>query len=49
MVTTLGYSYLNLSGTNANQDIDIGVYDIYAHDGFFDYLNFSYLSSNFGG
>lgn len=41
--------FLNLSGGNANQDINIGIYDFYADDGFFDYLNFSYLVSNFGG
>jgi len=41
--------WLNIDGSNANQDIDIGIYDFYANDGFFDYLNFSYLFSNFGG
>jgi len=41
--------WLNIDGSNANQDIDIGAYDFYANDGFFDYLNFSYFISNFGG
>ncbi|MHA2019046.1 MAG: hypothetical protein ACTSXY_12330 [Promethearchaeota archaeon] len=41
--------WLNIDGSNANQDIDIGGYNFHANDGFFDYLNFSFLISNFGG
>jgi len=41
--------WLDIDGGNANQDVDIGTNDFYAGDGFFDFINFSYLVSNFGG
>ncbi len=45
----VGMNYLNLTGTNADQNINIGVFDFSANDVFFDEINFSRLISNFGG
>ena len=41
--------WLDIDGGNANQDINIGIYDFTANDGYFDEINTTHLRGNLGG
>ncbi len=50
LITEFGSTqFLSLSGGNANQNIDIGIFDFTAKNAFFNEVNFSIWNGNFGG